>query len=246
MTTLLADLTADASAVVVLTGAGISTESGIPDFRGPDGLWRDPDLVRLAHVDALRSEPAAVWAFYAQRFAGVLDAQPNAGHLALAALERSGAVERLVTQNVDGLHRRAGSDPIEVHGSLALARCARCGREVPMAEALERRTAAEDDVPRCDCGGMLRPGVVMFGEVLPADAVDDAFAAVERCDLLLAAGSSLGVHPIAGLVEVAQGSGARVAILNRDPTPYDGVADVVDRRPLGESLPELARRLGAS
>ena len=111
MTSLLADLVADASAVVVLTGAGISTESGIADFRGPDGLWRDPELVRLAHVDALRDEPAAVWAFYARRFGGVQEAQPNAGHLALAALERHGVVERLVTQNVDGLHRRGGLRP---------------------------------------------------------------------------------------------------------------------------------------
>src|SRR5690606_16906703 len=128
--------------------------SGIPDFRGPDGLWQDPSLERLAHIETFRREPAAVWEFYAWRFAGVQDAQANAAHHALAALERAGVVMRLITQNVDGLHRRAGSDPIEVHGSLDLARCTECGEEVPMAEALARREAAADGVPRCACGAV--------------------------------------------------------------------------------------------
>ena len=145
-----------------------------------------------------------------------------------------------MTQNIDGLHRAAGSRPIEVHGSLALARCTACDRELPTAEALRRREAAADGVPRCDCGGVLKPGVVMFGELLPEDAIDAAFAAAESCDLLLAVGSSLEVHPVAGLLEVAKASGAAVAILNREPTPYDGIADVVDRRALGQSLPALA------
>ncbi len=236
----LVDLLSRASSAVALTGAGISTESGIPDFRGPGGLWSDPELVRLAHVDAFRREPAAVWAFYAARFEGLAAARPNAGHGALARLEAAGRLEALVTQNIDGLHRAAGSRPIEVHGSLALARCTACDRELPTPEALRRREAAADGVPRCDCGGALKPGVVMFGELLPEDAIDAAFAAAESCDLLLAVGSSLEVHPVAGLLEVAKASGAAVAILNREPTPYDGIADVVDRRALGQSLPALA------
>ncbi len=234
-----AELLAAAHAAVVLTGAGVSTESGIPDFRGPDGLWQDAEVARLAQIETFRREPAAVWDFYAGRFAGVQRAEPNAAHRAIAALQASGRVARLITQNVDGLHRRAGSDAIEVHGSLDVARCQACGSELPMADALARRAAAPDGVPRCHCGGVLKPGVVMFGELLPEAAIDAAMEAVEDCDLLIAAGSSLGVHPIAGLVEVAKGSGAAVAILNREPTPYDGMADVVDRRALGESLPEL-------
>jgi NAD-dependent deacetylase len=236
------DLLAAAHAAVVLTGAGISTESGIPDFRGPDGLWQDPAMARLAHVETFRHEPGAVWEFYARRFAGVAGAEPNAGHHAIAALARRGVVGGLITQNIDGLHRRAGSEPIEVHGSLALARCTACGAEVAMPDALALREQAPDGVPRCACGGVLKPGVVMFGELLPEDAIEAAMTAVEGCDLLIAVGSSLAVHPVAGLVDVAKGSGAAVAILNREPTPYDRVADVVDRRPLGESLPELQRR----
>ena len=236
----LVDVLRQATSAIALTGAGISTESGIPDFRGPGGLWSDPELVRLAQVSTFRREPAAVWAFYAARFEGLAAARPNAGHGALARLQDAGRLDALVTQNIDGLHRAAGSRPIEVHGSLALAVCTSCGRELPTPEALRRREAAGDGVPRCDCGGVLKPGVVMFGELVPAGAIDAAFTAAESCDLLLAAGSSLEVHPVAGLLEVAKASGAAIAILNREPTPYDRIADAVDRRPLGESLPALA------
>jgi NAD-dependent deacetylase len=224
---------------LALTGAGISTASGIPDFRSPSGLWADLDPREVGHVDAFRRDPARVWAFYARRIAVVREARPNAAHLALAALERAGAVRRVVTQNVDGLHRAAGSDAIEVHGRLDVAECLRCGARVEGGE-VDARLRAGDGVPRCDCGRPLKPGVVLFGEILPAAAIDEAFALAEDADLVLALGTSLEVHPVAGLPSAARARGGRLAIANRGETALDDVADVRVECALEEVLPRVA------
>jgi NAD-dependent deacetylase len=224
---------------VVLTGAGISTESGIPDYRSSAGIWRGIDPTKVAHIDAFRADPAYVWTFYRRRIDMVRQARPNAGHLALAELERDGRIERVVTQNVDGLHRAAGSDPIEVHGSLDDANCVECGVEMPMAEAEARMATDPEQVPRCDCGAPLKPAVVLFGEPLPEEAIGAAYDLAEQCTLLIAAGSSLEVHPVAGLPGVARRRGARVAIVNFGETAYDDACDLRIEGRLAELLPQL-------
>ena len=236
----LASLLRERGPAVALTGAGMSTDSGIPDFRSAGGLWEGVDPYEVASIDAFRRDPLRVWRWYGERVGMLASAVPNAGHLALAELERDGHVRTVATQNIDALHTRAGSaDVVELHGSIRRFDCLACGAVETLDAVLAQ--LAESPAPTCEeCGAILKPGVVMFGELLPEDAIDAAFAAAESCDLLLAAGSSLEVHPVAGLLEVAKSSGAAVAILNRDPTPYDRIADVVDRRALGESLPALA------
>jgi len=224
---------------LVLTGAGVSTASGIPDFRGPSGLWADLDPREVGHIDAFRRDPARVWAFYARRIAVVREARPNPAHLALAALERAGIVGRVVTQNVDGLHRAAGSAAIEVHGRLDVAECLGCGARIEGAE-LDERLRAGGGVPRCACGRALKPGVVLFGELLPAAAIDEAFALAEEADLVLAAGTSLEVHPVASLPSAARARGAHFAIANRGPTALDDIADVRVEAALEEVLPRVA------
>jgi NAD-dependent deacetylase len=239
----LADALRGARRTLVLTGAGISTASGIPDFRSPSGLWADLDPREVGHIDAFRRDPARVWAFYARRIAVVREARPNAAHRALAALEHAGVVRRVVTQNVDGLHRAAGSDAIEVHGRLDVAECLACGARVEGAE-VDRRLQADAGVPRCECGAPLKPGVVLFGELLPAAAIDEAFALADEADLVLAAGTSLEVHPVASLPEAARRHGAVLAIANRGPTALDGVADVRVEAALEEVLPRVAAAFG--
>jgi NAD-dependent deacetylase len=190
---------------VVLTGAGVSTESGIPDFRSAEGIWARYDPLEVAHIDAFRRDPARVWEFYALRLDGLARAEPNDGHLALAELEERGWIRAVVTQNVDGLHARAGSrEVVEVHGSLREAECVHCGIRVPMADA-----AASLPLPACpECGEGLKPGVVMFGELLPAHAIERAQRLAAEARLLLVVGSSLEVYPVAGLPEETLDAGA--------------------------------------
>jgi NAD-dependent deacetylase len=244
------DLVADLAALVrarrpcvALTGAGISTESGIPDFRSPSGIWATYDPMEYATIAAFRRDPVKVWEFYALRFEMLMTAEPNTGHRALAELEHRGLVEAVVTQNIDGLHQRAGSQAVvEVHGSIRSASCLDCGERV----LLENVIAALRDTPAppCPrCGAVLKPDVVMFGELLPADAIDRAIELVRGAGLLLVVGSSLEVHPVAGLPDEAVSAGVALAILNRGPTPFDHLALVRIDGAAGETLAKLAQEL---
>jgi NAD-dependent deacetylase len=236
----LAALVRERQPCVALTGAGVSTESGIPDFRSPNGIWAKYDPMEYATIAAFRRDPVKVWEFYALRFELLASAEPNEGHLALAELERRGLVEAVVTQNVDGLHQRAGSTAVvEVHGSIRSASCLGCGERVPLEEVV----AALRDVPAppCPrCGTVLKPDVVMFGELLPAAAIDRAVDLVRRAGLLLVVGSSLEVHPVAGLPAETVSGGGALAIVNRGRTPFDHLASVRIDGGAGETLSALA------
>jgi NAD-dependent protein deacetylase/lipoamidase len=222
----LAALLRERQPCVVLTGAGISTESGIPDFRSPTGIWAEYDPMEYATIDAFRRDPVKVWEFYALRFEVLTRARPNAGHLALAELERRGLVEAVVTQNIDGLHERAGSrEVIEVHGSIRTAGCLTCGERMLLADVVAAlRDAPAPPCPRC--GAIVKPDVVMFGELLPAGAIERAVDLAEGAGFLLVVGSSLEVYPVAGLPEATVSAGGSLAIVNRGPTPFDGLAAV--------------------
>ena len=230
--------------ITVLTGAGISTESGLPDFRSPGGLWGQYDPARLATVEALERDPLLFFQFYQRRLRMLAQAEPNAAHRALAELQRRGRIGLIATQNVDGLHQKAGAvDVAELHGSLAWARCHRCGRRFD-ASVLDRPVQRSEDIPRCpQCGGIIRPDVVLFGELLPEEAYARALRAAQSCDAMLVVGSSLEVYPAAGLPEVALSHGARLFIVNLGETVYDGVATVTVRARAGEVLPRLAQAL---
>jgi len=235
---------ADARRVVALTGAGISTDSGIPDFRGPNGVWtRDPAAARFATLQAYLADPAVRQrAWLARRDHPAWQAEPNAGHRALVDLERSGRLAAIVTQNIDGLHQRAGSDPervIELHGTLYEVECLGCGERTSMTDALERVAGGDPDPACLECGGILKSAVISFGQALDVATLRRAVAAATGCDVLIAVGTSLTVHPAAGLVEYAASARARVVIVNAAPTPYDVVADAVLREPIGEVLPAL-------
>jgi NAD-dependent deacetylase len=232
------------TAITVLTGAGISTDSGIPDFRGPNGVWtRDPAAMRTVSLDAYLSDPEVRRrAWLSRRDHPVWAAAPNAGHLALVELERAGVLRAIVTQNIDGLHQRAGSDPslvIEVHGTIHEVVCMSCGDRTAMASALSRVAAGEADPACLLCGGVLKSATISFGQSLDRDTVTRAVRAVRESDLLLVVGTSLQVQPVASLVDVALAAGARIVIVNAQPTPYDRVADAVLREPIGEVLPAL-------
>jgi NAD-dependent deacetylase len=217
----------EARSVVALTGAGISVPSGIPDFRSAGtGLWENVDPMAVAHIDAWRADPAGFWRFYGDRFATLRGKLPNGAHLALVELERRGRLDAVVTQNVDMLHRRAGTrELIEVHGSIATASCLDCHQGYELDE-VRTRLDADGQVPRCDCGRPLKPDVVLFGELLPAQALERAGALAASADLLLCVGSSLEVHPVAGLPAITLRAGGQVAIVTQGPTPYDGEAAV--------------------
>ncbi|HEY3682079.1 MAG TPA: Sir2 family NAD-dependent protein deacetylase [Streptosporangiaceae bacterium] len=234
----------ESAKVTVLTGAGISTDSGIPDFRGPRGVWtRDRSAEALATLDTYVSDADVrkrSWRTRADHPAW--SARPNAAHLALVELERSGKLRAIVTQNIDELHQRAGSSPgrvIEVHGTMFRVTCLDCGETAPMERALERVAAGEED-PACrTCGGILKSATISFGQALEADVFNAAVAAAADCDLFMAVGTSLGVYPVAGLCDIALECGARLVIVNAQPTPYDRVADAVVRDPIGDALPAM-------
>jgi NAD-dependent deacetylase len=225
----LAEFVREARSVVALTGAGISVPSGIPDFRTPGtGLWEKVDPMDVAHIDAFHRDPERFWSFYSERFALLGDKLPNDAHLALARMEADGLLDAVITQNIDMLHRRAGTrELVEVHGSVELSRCLQCDGEVPLEEARKRAREDEEGVPRCErCGAPLKPGVVLFGELLPARAIARAQELCERADLLLCVGSSLEVHPVAGLPLETHRAGGKVAIITQGPTPLDDIASV--------------------
>jgi NAD-dependent deacetylase len=234
----------EAQRVVVLTGAGISTDSGIPDFRGPNGVWtRNPEAEKRATLQHYMSNPNVrrkAWLDRLDHAAWV--AEPNPGHRALVTLERRGKLDTLITQNVDGLHQAAGSDPervVEVHGTIREVMCMSCGERAPMQRALDRVRAGEAD-PACrTCGGILKSATISFGQNLVPDDLERAGAAARRADLLLAVGSTLAVYPVADIVPVARLSGARIVIVNGDETAMDHLADAVLRGPISELLPRI-------
>lgn len=239
-----------ARAVAVLTGAGISTESGIPDFRGPQGLWtRNPDAEKASDIRYYRADPELRrrnW--HARATNGMWDVEPNAGHRALVDLERVVAVSLVVTQNVDGLHQRAGSDParlVEIHGTTHRVKCLRCSYRAPMDDVLARVRAGEGDPDCPECGHILKSATVSFGESLDAGDLERSFAAAQAADVFLALGTSLTVHPIARMPALAHAAGARIVIINAQPTPFDDVASALARGPLGEVLPALVAALTA-
>jgi len=240
----LARLIADRGPAVVLTGAGMSTESGIPDFRSARGIWADVDPFEVASIDAFHRDPLHVWRWYGKRIGALLAAEPNAGHLALAALERAGHVRAVVTQNIDLLHARAGSrEVIEVHGSIARFPCLACGGEETLTGVLAQLETRE--APLCGrCGAIVKPGVVMFGELLPGEAMERAERLAREAGVLVVVGSSLQVWPVAGLPGDAVEAGGRLAIVNLEPTPYDARAEVVVGAPSGPVLADVARALG--
>ena len=224
----LADLLSAAERAVVLTGAGISVPSGIPDFRSPGtGLWENVNPMEVAHIDAWRRDPDRFWTFYGQRFASLVHTRPNRAHEVVAELERRGAVRGVITQNIDRLHRMAGSQRvIEVHGSIEFSRCMQCGARVPLENVIEMLRATEG-APECvACVMALKPDVVLFGELLPGAAMAEAEALAAEADLMLCIGSSLTVHPVAGLPDVTLRAGGRLALVTAGDTPYDHEAEV--------------------
>ena len=240
---------AAATRIVALTGAGISTESGIPDFRGPQGVWtKNPKAERLSNIEHYMADPEVRRLAWQSRLDHpAWHAAPNAGHRALVELERRGTLHALITQNIDGLHQQAGHAAdavIEVHGTMREVLCMACGWRGPMGLALDRVRAGEED-PTCEqCGGILKSATISFGQPLDPRVIDRAMRAAERADLLLAIGSSLQVYPVAGAVPLAKAAGAKVVIVNAEPTPFDGIADAVLRDPIGEILPALCAQQG--
>jgi len=237
-----------ASAVTVLTGAGISTDSGIPDFRGPNGVWtRNPAAEKMSDLHYYVTDPdVRRHAWQSRRTHAAWTAEPNAGHRALVDLERSGRLRAIVTQNIDGLHQRAGSSPdkvIEVHGTIWETQCLGCWARAPMAETLARVDAGEEDPSCLLCGGILKSATISFGQRLDNDVLEAAAIAAETCDLFLAVGSSLTVRPAAGLCDVAVDAGAPLIVVNAQETPYDDLATEVIRRPISEILPAVTRDL---
>jgi NAD-dependent deacetylase len=233
-----------ARAVVVLTGAGISTESGIPDFRGPQGVWtKDPKAEKLSNLHYYMSDPEVrVASWQARLVHPAWTAEPNAGHLSLVELERRGRLDTLVTQNIDGLHQKAGSSPervIEIHGTVREVVCMACDERAPMERALDRVRAGESDPPCRSCGGILKSATISFGQNLVPEDLMRAEKAARNCDLFLALGTMLTVFPVAALPGMALEGGARLVIANADPTPYDSQADAVLRGSLGDILPQL-------
>ena len=236
-----------ADRIVVLTGAGISTDSGIPDFRGPQGVWtKDPAAQRNSNITDYIADPAVRRRVWQARLASpAWAAEPNPGHVAIVDLERQGRLRLLATQNIDGLHQRAGSSPalvVELHGTMREVMCLDCGDRGPMEPVLDRLRGGEED-PECRrCGGILKSATISFGQSLVVADLARAHRAALECDLLLAVGSSLTVSPACDLVPIAAGAGAGVVIVNAEPTPYDGIAGAVVRAPISDVLPQLVSR----
>ncbi|MGW7424942.1 SIR2 family NAD-dependent protein deacylase [Streptomyces sp. NPDC054813] len=236
--------------VAVLSGAGISTDSGIPDYRGPNGLWRrDPEAEKLVTYDYYMGDPEIRRRSWQMRRKNrTLKAEPNAAHLAVAELDRSGIPVRVITQNVDGLHQLAGMPArkvLELHGSARSVVCTKCHARGPMADAIARIEAGEDDPPCLECGGILKSATVMFGENLDPVVLGEALAISKACTVFIAVGTSLQVQPAAGLAGIAADHGARLIVVNAEPTPYDDRADEVVREPIGTALPKLLAELRA-
>ena len=232
----------DAKRVVILTGAGISTESGIPDFRGPQGVWtRDPEAEKLSNIHYYMADAnIRKKAWQARLVHPAWEARPNKGHEAIVALERRGKLHALITQNIDGLHQKAGSSQdlvIEVHGTVLQVICMSCGWKGPMQETLQRLLTGEDDPPCKDCGGILKSDTISFGQNLVPEVIDRALQSASEADCFIAVGTSLQVYPVAGAVPEAKANGARVVIVNAEPTPFDDIADAVLRDPIGKTLP---------
>ncbi len=239
----------EAQRVVALTGAGISTESGIPDYRGPNGVWtRNPAAEKLATLQNYLADPEVRKASWRGRLDHpAFTAKPNAGHTALVTLEQRGKLHALITQNVDGLHLLAGSSPekvIEVHGNLHGVICMECGWKGSMQPTLDRVRAGEEDPSCACCGGILKSDTISFGQALVPHVIDRAMRVAEETDLLLAVGSTLQVYPVAHAVPIAKSRGARVVIVNNQPTQFDSLADVVLREPIGKVLPLICAPVG--
>ncbi|WP_433058069.1 SIR2 family NAD-dependent protein deacylase [Dactylosporangium sp. CS-033363] len=237
--------------VVALTGAGISTDSGIPDFRGPNGVWtRDPEAMKLSSIEHYVADPEVRRRAWQERLTHpAWGAVPNAAHRALADLDRAGLLDAVITQNIDGLHQRAGLDParvIELHGTIHETECLQCGARGPMDDTLARVRSGEPDPTCLGCGGMLKSATISFGQQMNMTTLTAAAEASMYCRTFLAIGTSLTVHPAAGLVSVASKQGARIVILNDAETPYDHLADELIREPIGEVLPALVESATAA
>ena len=235
-----------AKRVVVLTGAGISTDSGIPDFRGPQGVWtKNPKAEKLADIRYYMADPEVrklAWLSRMEHTAWT--AKPNAGHFALVELEQRGKLHALITQNIDELHQMAGNSPdkvIEVHGTMRKVVCMSCGMTAPMQKALDRVRAGEDDPPCRDCGGILKSATISFGQALVPEVIDAAMRAAEEADVFLALGSTLQVYPVAGTVPIARAAGAKIVIVNAEPTQFDDIADAVFHESISVVLPGICR-----
>jgi NAD-dependent deacetylase len=233
-----------AQRVLVLTGAGISTDSGIPDFRGPKGVWTlDPQAEKTSHLSYYMSDPEVRKRSWQMRIDRTDQRhEPNAGHRAIVTLQERGKLHTVVTQNVDGLHQQAGTDPakvVEIHGTMRQVMCMSCDERAPMERALERVKAGEEDPPCRTCGGILKSATISFGQNLVPEDLDRAEKAAVECDLLLAVGSTLTVYPAAGLVPLAAQTGARIIIVNAEETGYDHIADALLRGSISEILPEI-------
>ncbi|MBS3787242.1 Sir2 family NAD-dependent protein deacetylase [Candidatus Bipolaricaulota bacterium] len=232
----------ESESAYALTGAGVSTDSGIPDFRGRDGLWKGRDPMEVASRRALYDHPETFFEFWADRFSELGDASPNITHKVLVELEESGLLNGVVTQNIDGLHVESGSQQVfQLHGNFKVSRCEGCGREIPTDRLLQR--FKNEGVPRCeDCEGLIRPDVVLFNEQLP-EAFTEAEEELTRSDLLLVLGTSLGVYPVASLVPHFNRTGGRLVIINNQPTTYDDIADIVHHGDLAPAMSSLKNRL---
>ena len=234
----------EARRIVVLTGAGISTDSGIPDFRGPQGVWtKSPKAEKLSDIRYYMADPEVRKLAWQSRLDhSAWKAKPNAGHLALAELEKRGKLHALITQNIDELHQQAGNSPgkvIEVHGTMRKVVCMACGMAAPMQKALDRVRAGEDDPPCRNCGGILKSATISFGQALVPEVIDRALRVAAEAEVFLAIGSTLQVYPVAGAVPLARGAGARIVIVNAEPTQFDDIADAVFRGSISALLPSL-------
>ena len=239
----IAELLRNSEYALALTGAGVSTESGIPDFRSPNnGLWAQYDPMEVASIQGFRNNPARFYEFWKLRFGVLTQAQPNVTHHFLTDLEQRGQLKGVITQNIDNLHRRAGSKTVyDVHGNYARGMCVDCEHEYPIETVFAK--VEMQRIPLCDhCHGLLKPDVVLFGELLPS-SFEEAMHETSRCDFMFVLGTSLEVHPVADLVPQAKSVGAKVAIINRDPTPYDWIADIVIHSQLGLTVELLKQEV---
>jgi NAD-dependent deacetylase len=244
------DMILKSSKIVVFTGAGISTESGVSDFRSPGGIWDrfDPDELSFPNFLASETSREKYWDFYRQLWPTMVEAEPNTGHYAIAELYQLGRLDCLITQNIDGLHQKSGipeEKVIELHGTMQWVVCLECGKRYPR-EQIQSRLESGEKVPRCDdCRGIMKPATISFGQAMPVRETREAEARAATCDLLLAAGSSLVVYPAAQMPLIAKDNGAKLVIINLMPTPHDRYADIVINEKTGEVLPQIVDRVKA-